>query len=153
MTKDYSKYFTPSLNQARKRRGEKVEIIRFKLGEKYRGVGPGKYHLKPTAAKGILRTANGLPEFWKRWVLKETLSEMEADLILFNTCAIREMRKIGVWGIGPDSKNQKRKPDLVIGVCGHASGRNDGQFLKETFSQYRFDFRNPQYNRFAGLYL
>jgi tRNA-2-methylthio-N6-dimethylallyladenosine synthase len=120
MTKDYSKYFTPSLNQARKRRGEKVEIIRFKLGEKYRGVGTGKkYHLKTYGCQGNLADSERIAGILEAMGFSETLNEMEADLILFNTCAIRENAENRVFGeLGRIQKIKKEKPDLVIGVCG-----------------------------------
>ena len=112
MTKDYSKYFTPSLNQARKRRGEKVEIIRFKLGEKYRGVGTGKkYHLKTYGCQGNLADSEQLAGILEAMGFSETLNEMEADLILFNTCAIRENAENRVFGeLGRIQKIKKKNP-------------------------------------------
>lgn len=42
-----------------------------------------------------------------------------ADLILFNTCAVREHAELRVFGnIGAVSKLKEQKPSLVVGVCG-----------------------------------
>lgn len=48
-----------------------------------------------------------------------TEEEGEADLILFNTCAVRENAEFRVYGNVGNLKNLKReKPSLLIGVCG-----------------------------------
>lgn len=48
-----------------------------------------------------------------------TEDEREADLILFNTCAVRENAEFRVYGNVGNLKNLKReKPSLLIGVCG-----------------------------------
>ena len=76
MSKDYSKYFTPSLNQARKRRGEKVEIIRFRLDEKYRAVGEDKkYHLKTFGCQGNLADSERISGILEAMGFSETLKK------------------------------------------------------------------------------
>ena len=43
----------------------------------------------------------------------------EADLILFNTCAVREHAEQRVFGnVGALKRLKKDKPDLIIGLCG-----------------------------------
>ena len=42
-----------------------------------------------------------------------------ADFVLFNTCAVRENAEDRVFGnLGQLKHNKKRKPDMLIGVCG-----------------------------------
>ncbi|WP_039764403.1 MULTISPECIES: tRNA (N6-isopentenyl adenosine(37)-C2)-methylthiotransferase MiaB [unclassified Caldicellulosiruptor] len=49
----------------------------------------------------------------------ETQNVEEADLIIFNTCAVREHAESRVYGnIGPLKRLKDKKPDLIIGVCG-----------------------------------
>ena len=46
-------------------------------------------------------------------------SEKEADLIVINTCAVREHAEMRVFGnIGALSHQKKKNPNLLIAVCG-----------------------------------
>lgn len=48
-----------------------------------------------------------------------TENENEADLVLLNTCAIREHAEMRVFGnVGALSHAKKRNPDMIIAVCG-----------------------------------
>lgn len=43
----------------------------------------------------------------------------DADLVLYNTCAVRENAELRVFGnIGALKHQKRRKPDMIIGVCG-----------------------------------
>ena len=59
-----------------------------------------------------------------------TENREEADLIIFNTCAIREGAEDRVFGnVGALKKLKKRRPDIIIAVCGCAT-------QKETTAKY-----------------
>lgn len=46
-------------------------------------------------------------------------STEEADLVLYNTCAVRENAELRVFGnIGALKHQKNRKPEMIIGVCG-----------------------------------
>lgn len=46
-------------------------------------------------------------------------SVQQADVIIFNTCAIRENAELRVFGnLGALKHEKRRRPELVIGVCG-----------------------------------
>ncbi|KPU44849.1 tRNA-2-methylthio-N(6)-dimethylallyladenosine synthase [Oxobacter pfennigii] len=48
-----------------------------------------------------------------------TDNKKEADIIVFNTCCVRENAELKVYGnIGALKQLKKKKPDLVIAVCG-----------------------------------
>jgi len=48
-----------------------------------------------------------------------TEDEKEADLILVNTCCVREHAEVKVYGLlGTYKELKKKKPELIIGVCG-----------------------------------
>ena len=43
----------------------------------------------------------------------------EADLVLFNTCAVREHAEMRVYGnVGALVHQKRRNPDLIVAVCG-----------------------------------
>ena len=42
-----------------------------------------------------------------------------ADLVLYNTCAVRENAELRVFGnLGALKHKKRRNPDMIIGVCG-----------------------------------
>ena len=50
---------------------------------------------------------------------KKAVCEDEADLIVFNTCAVRENAELKVYGnIGALKHKKAKNPDLIIAVCG-----------------------------------
>lgn len=61
--------------------------------------------------------------------------EKNADLVIYNTCSVRENAEVKVYGkVGALKAKKKKNPDMVIGVCGclmqqpHASER-----IRKTF--------------------
>lgn len=50
---------------------------------------------------------------------KETEDKDKADIILLNTCCIRENAELKVFGnLGAIKKIKENKPDLIVGICG-----------------------------------
>ena len=44
---------------------------------------------------------------------------MNSDVVLLNTCAIRENAEQRIWGVLGQLKGRKReKPDMIVGICG-----------------------------------
>ncbi len=64
-----------------------------------------------------------------------TESRDDADLIVFNTCAIREGAEDRVFGnIGALKKLKKKKPSLIIAVCGCATQKEStASYIYRTF--------------------
>ncbi|SCN26081.1 (Dimethylallyl)adenosine tRNA methylthiotransferase MiaB [Clostridium sp. N3C] len=49
----------------------------------------------------------------------KTDSKDKADIIIFNTCAVRENAELKVYGnLGALKKLKEKKPDLIIAICG-----------------------------------
>src|SRR5699024_7365301 len=116
-----STYQPPDIKKARKRGREKVNVhYDFDIPEDMAGIGEGK--------KFLIRTYGCQMNEHDTEVMAGILTEMgyeatadvnEADIILLNTCAIRENAENRVFGeIGHLKPLKVENPDLIIGVCG-----------------------------------
>ena len=121
-----SKYFqttyeVPDLKKARSRRKKDVDIhYDFEISQEFKGLGQGK--------KFLIRTYGCQMNAHDTEVMAGILMQMgyaptevteEADIILLNTCAIRENAENKVFGeIGHLKPLKLEKPDLILGVCG-----------------------------------
>ena len=67
----------------------------------------------------------------------ETDEDEEADVIVFNTCCVRENAEQHAYGnIGMFKKLKKEKPNLVIAVCGCMT--QQGEFAKKLSTTFPF---------------
>ncbi|MFD2045723.1 tRNA (N6-isopentenyl adenosine(37)-C2)-methylthiotransferase MiaB [Ornithinibacillus salinisoli] len=114
-------YQPPDINKARKRRKEDVQFhYDFSIPEDMANIGKGK--------KFLIRTYGCQMNEHDTEVMAGILTEMgyestsdtnDADIILLNTCAIRENAENKVFGeIGHLKPLKLEKPDLILGVCG-----------------------------------
>ncbi|MFT9847649.1 tRNA (N6-isopentenyl adenosine(37)-C2)-methylthiotransferase MiaB [Aneurinibacillus sp. REN35] len=122
--KDYSKYFTgtaPSMKDAKKRTKNGIAYDEFEgISDELKELGKGRTFMIRTygcqanehdteTIIGLLQSMNFTP----------TEEEKEADIILFNTCAVRENAEDKVFGeLGRLKHLKKEKPELILGVCG-----------------------------------
>jgi len=121
MDKDYAKYFVkPSIKDARKRKQKDTPTINYDDYINIKGIGKGKtYHIETYGCQGNeadSETMRGILE-----ALEFTWSDSleEADIILLNTCAIRENAENRVFGeLGRLKKYKRNNPDLILGVAG-----------------------------------
>lgn len=117
------KYITmvePSLKEARMRKRNNIEINQFILNSKYLNLGLGKhYMLKTYGCQGNLADSEKIAGILELLGFEKTKNELEADFVLFNTCAIRENAEERVYGeLGRFNQFKKRKPNMIIGICG-----------------------------------
>ncbi|MFC4323356.1 tRNA (N6-isopentenyl adenosine(37)-C2)-methylthiotransferase MiaB [Litchfieldia salsa] len=124
--KDYGQYFQavyqpPSLKDAKKRGKEDISIHRdFHIPEEMNGFGEGK--------KFLIRTYGCQMNEHDTEIMAGILIEMgyeatnqteDADIVLLNTCAIRENAENKVFGeIGHLKPLKLKNPNLLIGICG-----------------------------------
>jgi tRNA-2-methylthio-N6-dimethylallyladenosine synthase len=121
-TKDYEKYFQPpSLTDAKKRGKEDIQVhYDFDIPEEMRSFGKDKYYLIQTYGCQMnehdTETIMGLLE---QMGYTATEDRRQADVILLNTCAVRENAEDKVFGeLGHLKHLKAEKPSLVLGVCG-----------------------------------
>lgn len=120
--KDYSKYFQPpSLKDAKKRGKEDIQVYYdFTISDDMKKLGKGKFYLIRTYGCQMnehdTETMSGLLE---QMGFQPTEDKLQADVILLNTCAIRENAEDKVFGeLGHLKPLKLEKPNLILGVCG-----------------------------------
>ncbi|ANE47611.1 dimethylallyladenosine tRNA methylthiotransferase [Paenibacillus swuensis] len=121
-TKDYAKYFQPpSLKEAKQRGKEDISVhYEFGIPEELQGFGNGKRYLIRTYGCQMnehdTETMKGMLELMG---YSSTEEKNDADIILMNTCAIRENAEDKVFGeLGHLKHLKQQKPNLILGVCG-----------------------------------
>ena len=81
-------------------------------------------------------------------------SEIEdADLILFNTCCVRENAENKVYGnVGALYPNKQRNPNLIIGICGCMMQQSDAaSYIARKFPFVDLVFGTHNLHRFPKL--
>lgn len=94
-----------------------------------------KYHIVTYGCQMNVHESEKMAGILRRMGYEETTQKEDADIILFNTCCIRENAENHAFGnIGALKKLKKQKPDLLIAVGGcmtQEKGKTD--ILKKKF--------------------
>ena len=97
--KEYSVLNLPSLKNARMRLKKDTSIIHYTIDEKLIGFGKGKYyHIKTYGCQGNLADSEKMAGILDKMGYQEVMDDSNADVIIFNTCAIRENAENRVFG-------------------------------------------------------
>ena len=128
----------PDYNEARKRTKEMVQIRNFTLEDKYKKIGQGKkFFLKTYCCQMNEHDSENIKGMLNEMSFTETLDMEDADLILLNTCSIRENAHNKAFGLLGRIKHLKEtKPSIVAGICG-CMAQEEG-VIKEILAKYRF---------------
>lgn len=124
--KDYSKYFervftAPSLKDAKKRGKEEVKYHKdFAIDEEFLGMGQGrKFYIRTYGCQMNEHDTEVMAGIFMQLGYQPTEKIEEADVVLLNTCAIRENAENKVFGeLGFLVKYKRQNPEMLIGVCG-----------------------------------
>jgi len=119
--KDYSKYFNkPSLKDAKSRKRKDVNIENFQTVKSMADVGKGKiYHIKTFGCQMNEHDSEGIAGILEQLGYTSTDNEAVADIIVLNTCAIRENAENRVFGeLGRLKPYKVNNPDMVLAICG-----------------------------------
>lgn len=120
--KDYSQYFKPSLSDARLRNKEQIRVYKdsFEIPDAMKEVGKNKYYfIRTYGCQANERDTETMEGILEAMGYTKTLSSDLADVILLNTCAIRENAEQKVFGkIGDFKSLKKNRPDVILGLCG-----------------------------------
>ena len=110
----------PDLKEARKRTNNEVLTKRFSFNDAYKSILTGKsYHLKTFGCQMNERDSENIKAILELMGAKEIEEYQKADIILINTCSIRENAHNKVFGlIGRIRKIKEKNKDLIVGITG-----------------------------------
>ncbi len=110
----------PSLKEARSRKNNNIETIRYRLDNKYNSLGKGKtYYIFTYGCQGNEADSEVMAGILESVGYTLSTDPMNSDVVLLNTCAIRENAEQRIWGVLGQLKGRKREnPDMIVGICG-----------------------------------
>ena len=110
----------PDLKEARKRTKASVKTINYSIDDKYKDLGKGKfYFIKTYGCQMNEHDSENIKAILEQMKFKETNNMEKADLILLNTCAIRENAHNKVFGmIGRIKHLKETRADIITCLCG-----------------------------------
>ena len=108
----------PNLKEAKKRTNKEVETNYYE--KKYQNtVNNKKYFLKTYGCQMNEHDSENMKAILEEMGFKETENMEDADLVLLNTCSIRENAHNKVFGMLGRAKHLKStKKDLIVGIAG-----------------------------------
>jgi tRNA-2-methylthio-N6-dimethylallyladenosine synthase len=121
MKKDYSKYFIPSITRSRQRtKNSATRCDFFSIDKSFLSLGKNHtFYIKTYGCQSNLRDSEDIVGILKKLDFKQASSIEKADLIILNTCAVRENAEKKVFGkIGQFKSLKKLKPHSIFAVCG-----------------------------------
>ncbi len=110
----------PDLNLARKRSKEEVSRIEYKLNSKYHKIGKGKtYYVKTYGCQMNEHDSENIEGLLESIGFTKNEVMEDADVIILNTCSIRENAHNKAFGmLGRIKHIKEKKKNLIVGVCG-----------------------------------
>ncbi len=111
----------PNLNEARKRTNKKVEIRedKYKLSNTQKAIGINKnYFIKTYGCQMNEHDSENIKAILNDMNFNETDTLEQADLIILNTCAIRENAHNKVFGLLGRIKHLKQTKEVMVGFGG-----------------------------------
>ncbi len=114
------KLSVPNLAEARNRKREETKRIAYKLAEEYKNIGKGKtYHVFTYGCQGNEADSEVMCGILEQLGYTLSTDEYAADVVILNTCAIRENAENRIWGVLGLLKGVKREnPNMLIGISG-----------------------------------
>ena len=115
-------FILPDQDRAKRRTRNRPESVYdlFTLTENARGIGSGKYYyLRTYGCQANVRDGETISGMLEMMGFQKSEKPEEADVLVFNTCAVRRAAEARVLGEIGSLKGLKRKhPEKVICICG-----------------------------------
>lgn len=126
----------PNMIDAKKRTKNKVNYEYFNM-EKKDVFKDKKYYIRTYGCQMNVHDTEEIKALLEKIGYNETLEMEEADLIILNTCAIRENAHDKVFGfLGRCKHLKKTKKDLIIGLCGCMA--QEEQVVNEILERHKY---------------
>ena len=111
---------SPDQNKERKRLDKSNVFEEFKLDAEYKSIGKDKlYYLYTYGCQGNESDSEKIRGLMEEMSFSITYDLDKTDVIIMNTCAIRKNAEDKVFGeIGRLKQLKRKKPELIIGLCG-----------------------------------
>jgi len=133
---------------------EKQEQYIEQLKERVGGAGL-KYHIVTYGCQMNVHDSEKLAGMLSEIGYVETGNQSEADLVLFNTCCVRENAELRVYGnVGSLKVCKQANPNMIIGVCGCMMQQADvSAYIVKTFPFVDLVFGTHNLHHFPSLLL
>ena len=127
----------PNLVEARKRSKKNVQRIDYKLDNNYKNLGVNKtYYVKTYGCQMNEHDTENIEGLLESIGFTKNDNMEDADLVILNTCSIRENAHNKAFGMLGRLKHLKEeRPNLIIGVCGCMA--QEEIVVNEILSKYR----------------
>ena len=128
----------PSLTEAKKRSRKEVKIIKndYTIPDEVKEIGKDKkYYIKTYGCQMNVHDSENIAAMLEDMSFKKSDDMENADIIILNTCAIRENAHNKMFGFLGRVKHLKQtKPDIICGICGcMAQEENVVDAIKEKY--------------------
>ena len=153
-----SKWVVPNMKEAQKRSKSETafDYDSFVMPEEAKNLGINRhYFIRTYGCQANERDTETISGILEMMGYSSTEDMNVADVILFNTCAIRENAESKVFGeIGHIKGLKRRNPDLILGICGCMSQEESVvKKIKETYDQIDLVFGTHNIHRLPQLLL
>lgn len=110
----------PSLKEARKRTNKEVKTEIYKKNEEYQKTLKGKtFYIRTYGCQMNEHDSENMIAMLKEYGMKEVKDFEDADLIMLNTCSIRENAHNKVFGmLGRIKHLKEQKKGIIVGIAG-----------------------------------
>lgn len=146
-------YILPD-HRAEGRRGGEVSRSLFHMEEKQKHLGEGKtYFIRTYGCAANVRDGETISGILEEMGFHRALNYEDADLIIFNTCAVRHSSEDHVFGeIGTLRPFKEAHPDKIMALCGcMAQEESVVKRILSTYPQVDLVFGTHDLGRLPGL--
>lgn len=130
----------PNLKEAKVRTNKKIAIKNddYQVPSSMKNIGTNKkYYLKTYGCQMNVHDSENIKAILENMNFTESEEMEDADIILLNTCAIRENAHNKMFGFLGRVKHLKQfKPDLICGICGCMS--QEESVVEEIKNKYKW---------------